>query len=291
VLSLLQTSREWPGSELAKRLQVSPRTIRRDVDRLRELGYPVEATMGAFGGYRLVAGTAMPPLLLDDEEAVAIAIGLRITAKQPIAGIEEASVRALAKLQQVLPTPLRRRVAALNTATVPTPGWDRATVDPEHLAVLATAIANQERVRFDCRAGDGTGSRRLVEPHRLVAAGRRWYLVAYDSERHDWRTFRIDRINGPQPTGVHVAPRQLPAADAATYVTDQLYDLAPTHRAVATLHAPMPQLMPMLGDGPGTLTPLDARTCRWHSQPDTVDWLAFRLTTLAASSPSTSRSN
>ena len=143
LLSLLQTPREWPGRELAERLRVSPRTIRRDVDRLRELGYPVEASMGAAGGYRLVAGAAMPPLLLDDEEAVAIAVGLRTAAGQAVTGIEEASVRALTKLEQVLPSRLRYRVAALNSATLQVSGYG-PTVEPEHLTVIAAAIANRE---------------------------------------------------------------------------------------------------------------------------------------------------
>src|SRR4051794_1035455 len=166
LLSLLQTPRDWPGSELAERLAVSPRTIRRDIDRLRELGYPVEATMGAIGGYRLVAGAAMPPLLLDDEEAVAIAVGLRTAAGNAVGGIEEASVRALAKLQQVLPSRLRHRVGALSAATVSLTGWSGPTVDPEVLTALASGTAGHEKLRFGYRAADRAESRRLVEPHR-----------------------------------------------------------------------------------------------------------------------------
>jgi len=277
LLSLLQMAREWPGSELATRLGVSLRTIRRDVDRLRELGYPVEATMGAAGGYRLVAGAAMPPLLLDDEEAVAIAVGLRAAARQPVAGIAEASVRALAKLQQVLPARLRR----LATATVPGPPVTGDLVDPEQLIALAAAVAGDERVTFDYRDRDGAASRRLVEPHRLVAVGRRWYLVAYDNERHDWRTFRVDRIDGTRSTGTRVPPRELPAADAVTFVTDQLYDPALVHRAVATIQLPAAEARQRLGaDHAGTLEPLGATACRWTSPADTLDWLAFRLVLL-----------
>jgi predicted DNA-binding transcriptional regulator YafY len=157
LLSLLQTPREWPGSELARRLGVSLRTVRRDVDRLRDLGYPVEATMGALGGYRLVAGTAMPPLLLDDEEAVAIAVGLRTAAGQAVTGIDEAAVRALAKLEQVLPSRLRYRVSALGAATLPAPDAYASPVDPAHLTALAAAIANRERVRLRYTAADGAG--------------------------------------------------------------------------------------------------------------------------------------
>ncbi|MCX4778967.1 helix-turn-helix transcriptional regulator [Streptomyces sp. NBC_01264] len=217
LLSLLQTPREWPGSELAERLRVSARTIRRDIDRLRELGYPVEATLGAEGGYRLVAGAAMPPLVLDDEEAVAIAVGLRAGAGHAIEGVEEASVRALAKLEQVLPGRLRRRVGALQSATVAVARGDGASVDPRTLTAIASAVAGPERLRFAYRARDGVDSRRLVEPYRLVSTGSRWYLVAYDMEREDWRTFRVDRVSEPGATGVRFAPRGLPM-DAEEFV-------------------------------------------------------------------------
>lgn len=217
LLSLLQTPREWPGSELAERLRVSARTIRRDIDRLRELGYPVEATLGADGGYRLVAGAAMPPLVLDDEEAVAIAVGLRAGAGHAIEGVEEASVRALAKLEQVLPGRLRRRVGALQSATVAVARGDGASVDPRTLTAIASAVAGPERLRFAYRARDGVASRRLVEPYRLVSTGSRWYLVAYDMEREDWRTFRVDRVSEPLATGVRFAKRELPM-DAEEFV-------------------------------------------------------------------------
>ncbi|MFB6440340.1 helix-turn-helix transcriptional regulator [Streptomyces sp. NPDC056411] len=281
LLSLLQTPREWPGSELAGRLGVTTRTIRRDVGRLRELGYPVHAMMGAEGGYRLAAGTAMPPLLLDDEEAVAIAVGLRSTAGHTVTGIEEASVRALAKLEQVLPARLRRRVSTLGTATVPLPTGAGPTVDPEHLTVLAAAIANHERLRFAYRAGAGARSKRLVEPHRLVAAGRRWYLVAYDNDREDWRIFRVDRLSEPFPTGVRTPPRELPATDAGAYVRDRMQGLAQTHRAVVTVHAPAAEVTARLG-GPaaGAVEPLDEGSCRWRSTPDSLEWLAMRLAVL-----------
>ncbi|KZB84275.1 helix-turn-helix transcriptional regulator [Amycolatopsis regifaucium] len=276
LLSLLQTPREWPGSELARRLEVSQRTIRRDIDRLRELGYPVDASRGADGGYRLGAGAAMPPLLLDDEEAVAIAVGLRGAAGQAISGIGESSVRALAKLEQVLPSRLRYRVGALGAATVPLPGTGPA-VDPEHLTVFAGAIANTERTRFAYRTGDGTESRRHVEPHRLVSAGRRWYLLGYDLDRDDWRIFRADRIAEPRATGGRATPRQPPAEDVAAYVTDRMYSLLPTYRARVTLHAPMNQVAPAIGDDIGELEPIDDAGCVWNAGADTLDWLAFRL--------------
>ncbi|SCG41744.1 Predicted DNA-binding transcriptional regulator YafY, contains an HTH and WYL domains [Micromonospora inositola] len=279
LLSLLQTPREWPGSELAERLAVSPRTIRRDVDRLRDLGYPVAATLGVTGGYRLVAGAALPPLLLDDEEAVAVAVGLRTAARQAVTGIEEAALRALTKLDQVLPSRLRYRVRNLTAATVPmAPFGAPDPVDPDVLTTLAAAISGRQRVRFGYRSHDGTESRRHVDPYRLVAAGHRWYLVGYDNDRDDWRIYRVDRLADASATGVRAVPRDLPAADAAAYVHEKLYALAPTYRAVATLHAPVAEVRGRVGDG--ELTPVDERTCRLVSHVDTLDWLAFRLTTL-----------
>jgi predicted DNA-binding transcriptional regulator YafY len=280
LLSLLQTPREWPGSELAERLEVTPRTVRRDIDRLRELGYPVRASLGTQGGYRLVAGKAMPPLLLDDEEAVAIAVGLRTAARQPVAGIAEASLRALAKLQQVLPPRLGRHVSTLTAATVSSPAAAVPLVDPTQLIVLAAAASAHERVRFDYRDGNGAVSRRLVEPHRLVLVDRRWYVVAHDNQREDWRTFRVDRIEHAQTTGVRVPPRELPADDASAFVTNQFHGLVPVFRAVATLTLPAKQAAARLGDYVGELEPLDDASCRWHSPADTVDWLAFRLALL-----------
>ncbi|MEV6209200.1 YafY family protein [Kitasatospora sp. NPDC051914] len=280
LLSLLQTPREWPGGELADRLQVSPRTVRRDIERLRDLGYPVEATRGPIGGYRLVAGTAMPPLLLDDEEAVAIAVGLRTAAGHAVDGIEEASVRALAKLVQVLPSRLRHRVSALDTATVPMLPGDGPRIDPEELALLASAVAAREKVRFDYCARDGAATRRLVEPHRLVSVGRRWYLVAFDTDRDDWRLFRVDRIAAPQRTGLRSTPRELPAEDAAAYVAAKLAGPARTHRAVATLHLPRAEAARRLGPAAGTVEEIDEDRCRLHSRADSLEWLAVRLVTL-----------
>lgn len=280
LLSLLQNPREWPGSELARRLDVSARTVRRDIERLRDLGYPVEATMGAEGGYRLVAGTAMPPLLLDDEEAVAIAVGLRTVAGHAVEGIDEASVRALTKLEQVLPSRLRRRIGALGAATVPLREGDGPTVDPATLTVLATAIAGRERVRFAYRAADDAETRRHTEPHHLVAASNRWYLLAFDVERDDWRIFRVDRIGKPLPVGTRFAPRRLPAEDPAAYVTSKLHSLLPTYRAVVTLHAPAEAVLRQWGTVAGDVTPLGERSCRLDSHTDTLEWLASRLTML-----------
>ncbi|WP_132116822.1 WYL domain-containing protein [Actinocrispum wychmicini] len=277
LLSLLQTPREWPGSELAHRLQVSPRTIRRDMERLRELGYPVEATMGADGGYRLAAGTAMPPLLLDDEEAVAIAVGLRTAAKNTVHGIEEASVRAMAKLEQVLPSRLRHRVTALSTAMVPLTLSDEPTsVDPEVLTTLAKTISGHERVRFVYRSATGEDTNRLVEPYHLIPTGRRWYLLAHDDARTDWRVFRVDRVTEPWPTGARFTPRRPPTEDPTDYVKQTLFSLAPTYQAVATLHAPIDDITRRLGPQ-ADLEPLDDHSCLLRSHTDTLEWLAFRL--------------
>src|SRR5690349_15986299 len=184
MLSLLQGRRDWPGSELAGRLEVSGRTIRRDVERLRQLGYPVESLTGPAGGYRLRAGSAMPPLLLDEDEAIAIAVGLRTAARASVTGIEQTAVQALVKLEQVLPPHLRRRVQALGsaTSTLPAPG---PTVDPQHLTIIAAACRDTERLRFGYQSRDGTETRRQVEPHAVVNQGRRWYLLAWDTDRGD----------------------------------------------------------------------------------------------------------
>ncbi|MFD6247386.1 helix-turn-helix transcriptional regulator [Streptomyces roseolus] len=281
LLSLLQTPREWPGSELAERLAVSARTIRRDIDRLRELGYPVEATKGAVGGYRLVAGTAMPPLLLDDEEAVAIAVGLRAGAGHAVEGVEEASVRALAKLEQVLPARLRHRVSTLQAATLPLTRGDGATVAPSTLTALAGAVTGHERLRFGYRARAGEESKRLVEPYRLVSTGSRWYLVAYDLGREDWRTFRVDRVSDPLATGARFAPRELPEGDAGAYlVRSMARAYGEAEREVeldVEFAAPLEQVVAVL---PAHLVPVatGAGSCRLRARvTDSVDWLAVRL--------------
>ena len=205
LLSLLQMRREWTGQELADRLEVGSRTIRRDVDKLRSLGYPVEAAPGVAGGYRLGAGGELPPLLLDDAEAVAVAVGLRTAAAGGIAGIEETSVRALAKLEQVLPSRLRRRVSALSDATS-TFGVEGPQIDADVLATLAGACRDRTRLRFAYIARDDKASQRNTEPHAVVYSGYRWYLVAFDLDRDDWRTFRIDRIRGRLRAGERGQP-------------------------------------------------------------------------------------
>src|SRR5438876_10405677 len=238
---MLQARRDWPGAELADRLEVSGRTVRRDVERLRRLGYPVESLTGPAGGYRLRAGTAMPPLLLDEDEAIAIAVGLRTAARASVSGIEETSIRALVKLEQVLPAHLRRRVAALGSATVAAPATG-PTVDPQHLTTIAAACRDSECLRFHYRSRDGTETRREVEPHSLVNLGRRWYLAGWDRRREDWRTFRVDRLAKPASTGVGFPPRRLPAKDASTFVERSITGAPNRFEARLTLHAPAEQV-------------------------------------------------
>jgi predicted DNA-binding transcriptional regulator YafY len=273
LLSLLQARRDWPGAELADRLAVSGRTIRRDVERLRELGYPVESLTGPAGGYRLRAGTAMPPLLLDDEEAIAIAVGLLTAARSSVAGIEETAVRALVKLEQVLPAHLRRRVAALGSATI-APSFDGPTVAPQHLTLIAAACRDHERLRFAYRSHDRTASRRLVEPHRLVHTGRRWYLVAWDVDREDWRTFRLDRIEAQPMLDRRFVPREPPAEDIAAYVSRRVAAARDRYQARVLLRAPLAEVAPRVPHWVGTLEPVDERSCVLHTGSDWLGGLA-----------------
>jgi predicted DNA-binding transcriptional regulator YafY len=280
MLSLLQGRRDWPGSELADRLEVSGRTVRRDVERLRRLGYPVESLTGPAGGYRLRAGSAMPPLLLDDDEAIAIAVGLRTAAGASVAGIEETAVRALVKLEQVLPAHLRRRVGALGSATITLPAGG-PTVDPRHLTVIATACRDSECLRFAYRRRDGTDSRREVEPHSLVNRGRRWYLVAWDRAREDWRTFRIDRLARPASTGVRFEARRLPARNAGAYVERSISAAPARYEARILLRAPAEEVSRTVPEYWGTLEPVDeGRWCEFRTGDDDLRWLAMRISML-----------
>ena len=276
LLSLLQTHRYWPGGELADRLEVSPRTLRRDVDRLRELGYPVDASRGVAGGYQLQAGAAVPPLLLDDDEAVAIAVGLRTAAGASVTGIEETAIRALVKLEQVLPSHLRRRVSALQSATETLPAGG-PSVDPQALTVIAAACRDTERIRFAYRDREGTASRREVEPHSLVNLGRRWYLVAWDRNREDWRTFRMDRLDKPAPAGGRFEQRKLPAESAAVYVQRNLSARPWRYEARVTLHAPAEEVRRHVPSGWGTIDPVDEHTCEYRTGDDHLGWLALRV--------------
>jgi predicted DNA-binding transcriptional regulator YafY len=281
LLSLLQTHRYWAGGELAERLEVSERTLRRDVDRLRELGYPVDASRGVGGGYQLRSGAAMPPLLLDDEEAVAIAVGLRSAAVGAVDGIEETSVRALTKVVAVMPPRLRHRVNALQAYTVPAGVRGGPTVDALALTVLAQACRDDERLRFDYTARDGEQTTRQVEPHRLVSLGRRWYLVAWDGERHDWRTFRVDRMSDPVPTGARFRQRELPGGDAAAFVRASIAAVPTRFQVVAIVRAPAPDVAKITSNW-ATIEAIDDRSCRLEMNVDELDWPLLALAAVGA---------
>ena len=275
LLSLLQARADWSGPELADRLGVTTRTVRNDVERLRALGYPVHATPGVGGGYRLGAGAALPPLLLDDDEAVAVAVGLRTAAGGTVTGIQETSVRALAKLQQVLPSRLRHRVAALEASTVEIPA-SGPTVDAEVLTAIAGACRDHQRLRFDYRDHDGSVSVRSVEPHRLVHDRGRWYLVAWDTDRQDWRTFRADRVRPHTPTGPRFAPRDPPGGDVATWLLRGVGSAMWRYRARVTVHAPATVVAGLLP--PAVLVEaVDDHTCIANVGSDTPQVLAVYL--------------
>ncbi|HVS48492.1 MAG TPA: YafY family protein [Candidatus Dormibacteraeota bacterium] len=280
VLTLLETRRDWSGAQLAERLEVSTRTVRSDVTRLRALGYPVDAAPGVAGGYRLGSGAALPPLLLDDEEAVAVAVALRSSAGGGVSGIEETSVRALVKLEQVFPSRLRRRVNALHayTVAVPTSG---PTVDAQVLAVIAAACRDNEVLGIDYRKHDGTETTRSVEPYRLVHLGRRWYLVAWDRDRHGWRTFRVDRLIPRHQSGPHFTPREPPAEDIAAYVTRSVRSMPMKYEARVTVQAPAATIAERV-PREVVVEPLDDNTCLVHARSNSVDMLAVYLGLLDA---------
>ena len=292
LLSLLQNHRFWPGAELADRLGVSPRTLRRDVDRLRELGYPVTAHPGVDGGYQLASGAALPPLVVDDEEAVALAVGLRLATQGSVAaqadtapgGIAEAAARALAKVTQVMPSRLRRRaeaVAAMTESATWGSTGQAVALNPDVLASAALACRDAERLRFSYTAANGARTERHVEPHRLVALDRRWYLVAYDVTRNDWRSFRLDRIaDVPQPTGASFRPRTLPAKDAAEFVRRNI--TAPGARQVTVIiEAPSAVIRERIGKWAEIAEEGPAR-CRVTMTPENLDWPVIALGVVGA---------
>jgi predicted DNA-binding transcriptional regulator YafY len=283
LLSLLQTPRDWTGVELAQRLEVSPRTVRNDIERLRALGYPVHATRGSVGGYRLEAGMSMPPLLLDDDEAVAVAIGLRTATGGAVTGIEETSLRALAKLEQVLPPRLRRQVSTLQGVTVHIARRRAAsTVEPALLTEIARLAREHFTVRFDYSDRRDTASQRRAEPYRIVNAGQRWYLVAWDLDRQDWRTFRMDRIREGVSPGARFTPRELTDADVEALVSRGVPPEARRHQARVVVHAPAAQLAERFGPWIGTITPIDDESCVLSTGSDRLEDLAAYLGLLGA---------
>ena len=265
LLSLLQTRRDWTGADLAARLDVTTRTVRRDVERLRELGYPVHVTMGPSGGYRLGAGAALPPLLLDDEEAVALIVGLRAGAVGNVAGLEEAALSALSKVEQVLPSRLRHRVGTLESAVVAVAPRGEPAVDAGVLTDVSAALRARETLRFDYVSHHGECTRRSVEPHRLVAWDHRWYLVGWDPDRAAWRTFRADRMSLRTPNGPRFTPREPPDGDVAVYLRRTIgHDMWP-YRCRALVHAPAEEVA---GRIDGIVTPVDEHTCRLELATD-----------------------
>lgn len=280
LLSLLQTHRYWPGGELAGRLEVSARTLRRDIDRLRELGYPVDAARGVAGGYQLRSGASMPPLLLEDEEAVAIAVGLRTAAAGAVGGLEETSVQALTKVIALMPPRLRRRMDALNSQTVPAPSYG-PSVDATILTALAQGCRDAETLRFGYTARKAEPTRRHVEPRRLVSIGRRWYLVAWDRGRDDWRTFRVDRIDGVEPTGSRFLPRDLPAADELEFVRAGLNQVPRRYDVRVRFAAPLAEVEQVVGRW-AELSAEDESTLM-HIQTDDLFWPLAVLASIDAS--------
>lgn len=256
LLSLLQTRAHWMGQDLADRLEVHPRTLRRDIDRLRQLGYPVQASSGVAGGYAFRAGQALPPLLLDDEEALAVSIALRTATAGAVGGIEEPALRALVKLEQAMPTRLRKRVDALRSAILP---LDRTgpVVEASVLATLALACRDQMRTEFGYKDGQGRSAQRSVEPQGVVHTGQRWYLVAWDRVRSDWRTFRIDRMVAKPEVGAHFVPRPGPdGGDLKAYVTRSITVAPHPDQARVVLHAPYEEMARRIPQSAGVVTTL-----------------------------------
>jgi predicted DNA-binding transcriptional regulator YafY len=279
LLALLQARPEWAGHELAARLGVTVRTLRRDIQRLRELDYPVHSTPGVAGGYRLGSGAVLPPLLLDDDEAIAVVLSLRSAAPHTVAGLAEASVRALAKLDQVLPARLRERTSALQHAMVPLAGPE-PTVDAKLLTLLAAACRRCLRLTFEYRDHAGASTTRTAEPHRLVSTGYRWYLVAFDSGADDWRTFRVDRISRAEASRGRFAPRKAP--DAAAFVAAQVSTAPYRYRARVLVRASASALAELVAPTVGVIEDLGKGECVLSTGSDSLDALAFHLAALGA---------
>lgn len=285
LLSLLQSHRHWSARELVDRLGVSDRTLRRDVDRLRELGYGIDSARGSAGGYRLEAGTGLPPLLLTDDEGVAIAVGLRSQATAGLRGAEHTTISALAKIEQVLPPALRRRIEALQSHAAIGAGGPGATrsgrptpeVDSELLGLLALGCRDSERLRFTYTDAAGESSSRVVEPYRLVPVARRWYLLAWDRQRDDWRTFRVDRISDVFATRVLFEPRQMTDELARDRVETALRWRNRSVTARAIVELPRAALAEHLGWYGREVIAIDAEHCAWPLEADTAEGLAMAL--------------
>ncbi len=278
-LSLLPARPSWTAEELSGRLGVTPRTVRRAVTRLRTLGYPVDAEPGPYGGYRLGAGAALPPLLLDDDEAVAVVVGLHLAAGHGVAGYEDAAVAALVKLEQVMPARLRERAAALRATAFPRPrpGRDRPGVAPETLVLVAQACRRLERLRFTYVDAQDRATERLVEPFQVVHADRRWYLVARDPARADWRTFRLDRMRAVALSGHRFVRTDEP--DARRLVEVGVAVAAHTWQAEVELPVPVEEAAAVIPPTVGVLEPAGDGVTRLRIGGD-LDWVARYLVSL-----------
>ncbi len=272
LLGLLQAQAVWTGEDLADRLGVTTRSVRRDVDRLRELGYPVQSSRGTGGGYQLGAGRALPPLLLDQEEAVAVAVCLRLAAGGTVAGVGEAALRTMAKLDQVMPAAIRAHVAAVQEATI-TVDYQGTTVDSDALLTLARAVREHHQARFDYTARDGAASYRRVEPYRLIATGRRWYLMAFDLDREDWRSFRLDRMTEVRPSTFGFTPREAP--DAEEYIRRSVHS-GWEQEATVRLHCAADEVDEYVARW-GTLTAVDDGHCDLRVGAHSLDMMAWWL--------------
>ncbi|TJY65350.1 YafY family transcriptional regulator [Arthrobacter sp. CAU 1506] len=275
LLSLLQMRREWTGSALAERMSVTERTVRRDIGKLRSLGYPINASPGVAGGYQLGAGAQLPPLLLDDDEALAVALGLSAVTASPVAGVGEASLRALTKLEQVLPSRLRPKFSTLKNAVVTLAG-PTAAVDPEVLTGISSAVAERRVIGFRYAKADGESSRRLAEPYRLVDTGRRWYLVAFDTGRQDWRTFRVDRFESVPTPRERFSPRQLPQPDLAAYVQQSITRSPYQFDVVVRIDAPLQAVAERIPPNIATLTE-DGEATVLRAGYDSLDYPLVQL--------------
>lgn len=280
LLSLLQTHRFWPGGELASRLDVSDRTLRRDIDRLRELGYPVSSSRGLEGGYQLGSGGSMPPLVVDEDEAIAMVVALGQTASAQSGALADSTLSALSKVVQVLPARLRRRAEALRAVTVDSPFAEAPEVEASVLGAIAQAIRDTERIRFSYTARGGASAgeqvRRHVEPHQLVTLGRRWYLLAFDLDRADWRSFRLDRLTDPLGTKSLFRRREIPGGDAAAYVKEGLGGRTELRRLVCVVDAPTAEVEQQIGRWT-TVEGLGDGRCRVTSEAPDVGWLLLGM--------------
>lgn len=280
LLALLQTRGHWAGAELAERLAIHPRTLRRDVDRLRQLGYPIQASSGVAGGYAFGPGHMLPPLLLDDDEALAVAIALRTAAAGRVGGIEETALRAVIKLEQVMPVRLRRRVHALRSAILPMDSVG-PIVDATMLATLACACRDQLRVSFTYTDTAGVRSTRSIEPQGVVHTGTRWYLVAWDPSRSDWRTFRIDRMAPPVAAGSHFPPRAAPGGGDLQAFVSRAVAVAPYPEQVRiVLHAPRKVMAQRIPPSAGVLEERGAQRCLLQCGAQALDPLVYWLLAL-----------